>query len=140
MSNELILVPALGSNDAVDVIEIVVAVGDTVAIEGRLIVVESEKATVEIPSDNGGTIKGIKVAVGDSSNTGDPLVELDVSEDAASEMPKQPTSTKDEVIRNEDATAKPEAHQPKSDDAKPHKSTPLTAPLSGATSQLTTAS
>lgn len=140
MSNELILVPELGGNDAVDVIEIVVAVGDTVAIEDTLIVVESEKATVEIPSPKGGTIKAIKVAVGDSINTGDPLVELDVSEDAASEVPKQPSSTKDEVIRNEDATTKPEAHQSKSDDATPHKSTPLTAPLSGATSQLTTAS
>lgn len=114
MSNELILVPELGSSDAVDVIEIVVAVGDSVAVEDTLIVVESAKATVEIPSPKAGVIKAIKVAVGDSIHTGDPLIELEIDESGsqksaavkAEEAPvAAPSSTlqEKEVIAPQDA-------------------------------------
>lgn len=101
MSHELILVPELGSSDAVDVIEIVVAVGDAVAVEDTLIVVESAKATVEIPSPQAGIIKAIKVAVGDSIHTGDPLIELEIS---ASDN-QQP------VAQEEEATPSRAEHQ-----------------------------
>jgi len=76
VSNELILVPDLGSSDPVDVIEVTVQVGDVVAAEDTLVVVESDKATVEIPAPRGGTITAIKVALGNSIKTGDALVEM----------------------------------------------------------------
>lgn len=137
MSNELILVPDLGSSAAVDVIEIVVAVGDTVAVEDTLIVVESEKATVEIPSPQAGTVTALKVAVGDSINTGDPLLELEATQEAVDESsePSEPS----EPVQEQEAQA-PSGAAPVGDKEKTYKSTPQTAPLSGATSQLTTAS
>jgi len=76
VSNELVLVPDLGNSDPVDVIEIAVQVGDVVAQEDTLVVVESDKATVEIPAPRAGTITAIKVELGSQIRTDDPLVEM----------------------------------------------------------------
>lgn len=96
MSKELIKVPDLGSDDAVDIIEVTVQAGDEVEVESTLIVVESDKATVEIPSPKAGKIVSMKVKEGDSVNTGDPLAEIEVaavegeSADEAAEQSEQP--------------------------------------------------
>src|SRR5699024_2418866 len=65
-----------GNSDPVDVIEIAVQVGDVVAQEDTLVVVESDKATVEIPAPRAGTITAIKVELGSQIRTDDPLVEM----------------------------------------------------------------
>ena len=58
-------VPDIGDFDSVDVVEVLVAVGDTVDVEQSLITLESDKASMEVPSSAAGVIKELKVAVGD---------------------------------------------------------------------------
>ncbi|MDH5516606.1 MAG: dihydrolipoyllysine-residue acetyltransferase [Gammaproteobacteria bacterium] len=69
MSKE-ILIPDIGDFDSVEVIEILVAVGDTVAAEDSIITVESDKASMEIPAPEAGVIKELKVNVGDNVSEG----------------------------------------------------------------------
>ena len=74
-----IKVPDIGDVKDVAVIELLVKVGDTVALEQSLVTVESDKASMEIPSSAAGVVTGIRVKVGDVVNEGDVLLTLDVS-------------------------------------------------------------
>jgi pyruvate dehydrogenase E2 component (dihydrolipoamide acetyltransferase) len=76
---EQVLVPDIGDFDDVPVIEVLVAVGDTVAAEDPLVVLESDKATMEVPSPSAGKVASIEVAVGDKVKEGTPIVQLEVS-------------------------------------------------------------
>jgi dihydrolipoamide dehydrogenase len=70
-------VPDIGDFDDVPVTEILVAVGDEVAVEDPLVALESEKATMEVPSPHAGTVKSIEVAVGDAVSEGALLLTLE---------------------------------------------------------------
>jgi pyruvate dehydrogenase E2 component (dihydrolipoamide acetyltransferase) len=70
-------VPDIGDFKDVAVIELLVKPGDTVKPEQSLITVESDKASMEIPSSAGGTVKDLKVKLGDKVNTGDLVVVLE---------------------------------------------------------------
>ena len=83
-------VPDIGDFDAVPVIEILVAVGEEVAEETPLIVLESDKATMEVPSPAAGTIGELKVAVGDKVAEGTVILTLDATEAAAEAAPEEP--------------------------------------------------
>ncbi|WP_299579968.1 dihydrolipoyllysine-residue acetyltransferase [uncultured Microbulbifer sp.] len=76
---EAIQVPDLGGADAVDVIEISVQPGDTVAEGDSLIVVEGDKASMDVPSPSAGTVVSIAVKEGDKVSTGDALGVLKVA-------------------------------------------------------------
>ena len=78
-----ILVPDIGDFKDVAVIEVFVKAGDTVALEQSLITVESDKASMEIPSSHAGVILELKVKVGDRVNQGDLLALLSASTAAA---------------------------------------------------------
>ena len=65
-----IQVPDIGDFDEVGVIELLVKVGDTVKPEQSLITVESDKASMEIPSSHAGVVKELKVALGDKVKQG----------------------------------------------------------------------
>jgi pyruvate dehydrogenase E2 component (dihydrolipoamide acetyltransferase) len=80
-----ILVPDIGDFDGVEVIEIMVAAGDQIAVEDPLVSLESDKAAMEIPSPFAGTIKEIKIKLGDKVSEGNLLVTMEASEDSASE-------------------------------------------------------
>ena len=60
-----VLVPDIGDFDEVTVIEVMVAAGDTIKVEQSLITVESDKASMEIPSSHAGVVQAVKVKVGD---------------------------------------------------------------------------
>jgi pyruvate dehydrogenase E2 component (dihydrolipoyllysine-residue acetyltransferase) len=75
-----IVVPDIGDFKNVDVIEVLVKPGDAIQPEQSLITVESDKATMEIPSPVGGTVKELRVKVGDKVSTGSPLLMLDAAE------------------------------------------------------------
>ncbi len=60
-----VLVPDIGNFDSVDIIEVLVKIGDVIAIDDSLITVESDKASMDIPSSHAGTVKEIKVKVGE---------------------------------------------------------------------------
>jgi pyruvate dehydrogenase E2 component (dihydrolipoamide acetyltransferase) len=78
-----ILVPDIGDFTDVEVIEVLVAAGDTIAAEDSLISVESDKATMEIPAPEAGVVKEVKVAVGDKVSEGSLLLMLEPSAAAA---------------------------------------------------------
>lgn len=83
MSEQQIKVPDIGDFDEVAVIEVLVKVGDTVKAEQSLITVESDKASMEIPSSAAGTVKAVAVKVGDKVRQGSVVLTLDVAEGAA---------------------------------------------------------
>ncbi|MGY8697552.1 MAG: biotin/lipoyl-containing protein, partial [bacterium] len=59
-----VLVPDIGEFDAVEVIEVLVKSGDTVAVEDPLITLESDKASMDVPSPFAGTVKDLKIKAG----------------------------------------------------------------------------
>jgi dihydrolipoamide dehydrogenase len=73
-------VPDIGDFKGVDVIEILVKPGDTVAPEQSLVTLESDKATMEIPSPLAGIVKSLFVKIGDKVSEGSPLLMLDAAE------------------------------------------------------------
>ncbi|ALM83245.1 dihydrolipoyl dehydrogenase [Bordetella sp. N] len=84
MSNTVeIKVPDIGDFKEVEVIEVLVAVGDTIKAEQSLITVESDKASMEIPASQGGVVKAVKVKVGDKVAMGSVVLELDAAAEAA---------------------------------------------------------
>jgi pyruvate dehydrogenase E2 component (dihydrolipoamide acetyltransferase) len=90
MSQKLeIVVPDIGDFDAVPVIEILVSAGDKVEVEDGLITLESDKATMDIPSPAAGTIESISVNIGDEVTEGSVigLMLVDESSDAKVEAP-----------------------------------------------------
>ncbi len=91
-------VPDMGDFEDVEVIEVLVAVGDTVAEEDSLITVETDKATMEIPSSHSGTVKEVKVNVGNTVSQGDLVVVLETSGAAAAPA---------ETVKEEAPTAAP---------------------------------
>jgi len=80
---ETILVPDLGGAETVEVIELCVAPGDRVELEQSLLVLESDKATMDVPSTRAGIIKQLLVKVGDKVSEGSPIAEIDVEADSA---------------------------------------------------------
>jgi dihydrolipoamide dehydrogenase len=79
MSEKDLLLPDIGDFDNVEVIEIHVAVGDSVKVEDPLLTLESDKATMDIPSPFAGTIKQLGVAVGDKISEGSKLGSLETA-------------------------------------------------------------
>ena len=77
MSLVEIKVPDIGDFKEVEVIELLVKVGDTVAVDQSLITVESDKASMEIPSSHAGVVSAIKVKLGDKVKQGSVIASLD---------------------------------------------------------------
>ena len=80
MRLEKIIVPDFGGVQKITVIEVLVKPGDTVAQEAALIVLESEKAVMEIPSPFAGTVKAVLCKAGDTVKGGDPIAEIEIEE------------------------------------------------------------
>lgn len=74
-----VIVPDIGSDEDVDVIEILVNEGDTIAVEDSLITVESDKASMEIPASHAGVVKSIKVKLGDKVRQGSVILEIEAA-------------------------------------------------------------
>lgn len=86
MSNTIeVKVPDIGDFEAVEIIEVLVSPGDQVAIEDPLITVESDKASMEIPSSDAGTVKSVLVSLGDSVSKDSVILELEASASASKE-------------------------------------------------------
>ena len=105
-----IKVPDIGDFDEVPVIEILVEPGQEVAEEDPLITLESDKATMDVPAPEAGTVAEVLVAVGDKVSEGTPIVRLEASNGAgpAEETPQQDAQ--------EAAEPKAEAAEPPSGD------------------------
>lgn len=87
-------VPDIGDAHDVDVIEVMVAVGDTIEADQSLITLETEKASMEVPSSHGGVVTAIKVKVGDKVSQGSDILELRVAASAAKPAESAPAAEK----------------------------------------------
>lgn len=102
MSNLIeVKVPDIGDFDEVDVIEVLVAEGDRIEEDQSLITVESDKASMEIPSSAAGIVKSLKVKVGDKVSEGTVLLELEPDAGAASAS--EPSATAENKASTETA-------------------------------------
>ena len=82
MTEQLIKVPDIGGAEGAEVVEVLVAVGDHIDLEQSVIVVESDKASMEIPANLAGTVTTLRVAVGDAISEGDVILGIDVASSA----------------------------------------------------------
>ncbi|RZI71577.1 MAG: FAD-dependent oxidoreductase, partial [Variovorax sp.] len=92
MSEQQIMVPDIGDFDEVAVIEVLVKPGDSVKAEQSLITVESDKASMEIPSSAAGVVKALAVKVGDKVKQGSVVLTLEVDGAAAPAPAAPPTA------------------------------------------------
>lgn len=112
MTIQVITVPDLGGADAVDVIEVCVALGDSVEVEQSLVVLETDKASMEIPSTHAGTIVSVKVREGDSISEGSVLVELEVAAAEDAEPVSEDAAPVDSAATEAPVPSAPEAASP----------------------------
>jgi len=93
MSTTELRVPDIGDFESVDVIEVLVAPGDTIAAEQSLITVESDKASMEIPASAAGVVKEVLVKVGDKVSTGSAVVVIEAAAGAIAAPSPAPAAT-----------------------------------------------
>ena len=79
MTHQTIVVPDIGGAEGAEVVELLVAVGDAIELEQSLIVLESDKASMEIPASFAGVVVELKMVVGDQLSEGDAILILDTS-------------------------------------------------------------
>ena len=101
MSLQEVLVPDIGNFDSVDVIEILVKAGDTIALDDSLITVESDKASMDIPAPFAGVVKEVKIKVGDKIAQGHLLLTLEAAETTTAPPAAAP------ILAASPATSKP---------------------------------
>ena len=118
MNKKIIYIPDLGEAEDVEVIEICVKPGDEVGSEDPIIVLESEKAAMEVPASHSGKIISINVSNGDKVTKGVPFLEIEVNEEKKS-IAKVDSSNADKEIKEnkiDDDTNIVSDHQPPSSD------------------------
>ncbi|MDR0247503.1 MAG: dihydrolipoyllysine-residue acetyltransferase [Burkholderiales bacterium] len=111
-----IKLPDIGGFEDVPIIEIFVAVGDTIEKDTPLATLESEKATIEVPSPHAGTVCELKIQVGDTVNEGQVLLTLDTSIGGSEESAaaaKAPAPTKATGAEKPKPIPAPKAETPK---------------------------
>ena len=91
MSITQVSIPDIGT-DSAKVIDILVAEGDTIAVEDSLITIESDKASMDVPSSHAGVITSIKVSVDQDVSEGTVIVELEASEGQEPSAEKEPSA------------------------------------------------
>lgn len=113
MATEKITVPDLGDASEVEVIELLVAVGDKVEENDSLLVLESDKAAMEIPAPMAGVVMSIEVNLGDQVSSGSPMMTLEVGDSASPESEAdapvaEPATEKADESKEEVSEASPD--------------------------------
>ena len=105
MTHQTIVVPDIGGAEGAEVVELLVAVGDAIELEQSLIVLESDKASMEIPASHAGVVVELKMAVGDQLSEGDAILTLDtsVADSDGAETSHQEASSTDQSATSTDA-------------------------------------
>ena len=110
-------IPDIGSFDSVEVIEVMVKVGDSIKKEDSLIVVESEKASMDIPSPFDGIVEEIKVKVGDQVKEGIEIIVITASENVAEKSQEKEVQKKEAPVQKDvSIDTKPQATESKTPD------------------------
>ena len=131
-----VLVPDLGTEDEVEIIEIAIAVGDTLSVDDTLMTLESDKAAMDVPSDRAGVVKEILVAVGDKVKNGDAIVRVLAEQKAQSNAQQEPTQKADQRTASETQKTAPAADQGSGNAgaASPAPASPSTSSVTGSPS------
>ncbi|MGB1333508.1 MAG: dihydrolipoyllysine-residue acetyltransferase [Porticoccaceae bacterium] len=111
MAIEIITIPDLGGAESVEVIELCVSVGDSVEQEESLVVLESDKASMDVPSPVDGAVVKYLVAEGDTVKVGDAIAEVETAEAQAAAEPAVETPEPETVVA-EVVTANPVTEEP----------------------------
>ena len=117
-----VLVPDIGSFDSVDVIDVLVKAGDSIAQEDPLITLESDKASMDIPAPFAGTVKDVKIKVGDKVSQGSLIFTVETADAEAKTAPAkaEPEPTKPAAAPTKPAAAAiPEPSRPAPEPPKP---------------------
>ena len=115
----MVEVPDIGGHDNVDVIAVEIKVGDTVSVDDTLITLETDKATMDVPSTAAGVVKAVYIKVGDKVSQGAKIIELEGEAGAATPAPQQAET--------------PAAQAPKAAETQaPKAAAPATAPTTAA--------
>lgn len=122
---ETVAVPDIGNFDKVDVIDVLVQPGDTVAPEQSLITLESDKASMDVPSPVAGKVKEVKVKAGDKVGKGDAIAVVEV--EAGSQPPKPERASP--LPRGEGQGEGPREPSAPHVAASPRSLTPLPSPI-----------
>ncbi|WP_455380277.1 biotin/lipoyl-containing protein, partial [Acidihalobacter prosperus] len=107
-----IYVPDIGDFKSVEVIEVLVNPGDTISPDSSLITLESDKASMEIPSPEGGVVRELKVKVGDQVAQGSPILVLEpkaAGDTGASTSDKTPAASSPDDSSADTETVTPQA-------------------------------
>lgn len=140
MAVQEIFVPDIGNFDSVDVIEVLVKAGDTIAKDDSLITVESDKASMDIPAPFAGVVQAVKIKVGDKASEGTLIMTMDVSDVTATVASAQTAPIVTEMLN----IAVPEPTRPAPEPPKPiapeHQPAPVGAHAVVATGKLSHAS
>jgi len=144
MAVQDIFVPDIGNFDSVDVIEVLIKAGDSIAKDDSLITVESDKASMDIPAPFAGVVKDVKIKVGDKAAQGTLIMTLDVSDAAAVAAPEAPAPAKAVQAAEAPKLAIPEPTRPAPEPPKPiapaHQPAPVGESVVVATGKLSHAS
>jgi len=110
-------IPDIGSFDSVEVIEIMVKVGDSINKEDSLIVVESEKASMDIPSPFGGVVEEIKIKVGDQVKEGIEIIVITAPQNITEKTEEKELQKKEVPVQKDvSIDTKPQATESKTPD------------------------
>ena len=102
MSKKIIAIPSLGESTEVEVIEVCVKPGDTVSADDPIVVLESDKAAMELPANVDGVVEKILVKVGDGVSEGMDFIELEVADqDEPTTKDKQSILSEEPAIESE---------------------------------------
>ncbi|WP_345794641.1 dihydrolipoyllysine-residue acetyltransferase [Thauera sp. JM12B12] len=120
-----VVVPDIGDFDAVPVIELFVKVGDSIKVDDAICTLESDKATMDVPSSHAGVVKEVLVALGDKVSQGKALIKLETAGGAsAAAVPVAPVATA--------AAAAPASSPAPLADGGPAASAPASMPVASA--------
>lgn len=101
-------VPDIGDFDAVEIVEVLVSAGNAVEAEESLITLESDKATMDVPSPEAGTVKELKVSAGDQVGEGDVILTLETEGEEEVEEPDEEAGKEEEAEPEEEPEDEPE--------------------------------
>ena len=125
MTKKIISIPSLGDSSEVEVIEICVKPGDSIGPEDPIIVLESDKAAMELPANQAGVVTSILVNLGDGVSEGMQFVELDVEDDAQEASAKAET----ELSQEQDIEKVDGSNPPSNEPFKGNKTRILNVPV-----------
>jgi len=122
-------IPDIGNFDSVEIIEILVKAGDTIKPEDPLLTLESDKATMDIPSPDAGTVKKILVKVGDMVSEGMPILEIETSE--TGQKKQEPEAKKQQQPQQENKKESPRKQPRQAEAAEPRQPEPAPTESAG---------